>query len=117
MPPGRRPLKARAFDADSRYGKTGPDMKVDVSCFRGEEGWTRAGGLLDAALPQLPVSYNGGGVLNAGAGATVGPLGGGAPAGNASALNYYCVREYVVNGSVLSSATVGAGAPQRRAGA
>lgn len=103
-------LKSRAFDADAKYGRTGPDPKVDVSCFRGEDAWTRAGGVLDLALPQPPAPLGGGGaggVINAGSLA-----GGAAAAGvaaNASALNYYCVREYAVGGQVLSNASVGAG--------
>ncbi|GBF97656.1 hypothetical protein Rsub_10532 [Raphidocelis subcapitata] len=96
-------LKTRPFDMDSRYGKTGPDTRVDVSCFRGEETWTRAGSILDGALPQLPVVYSGGGVLT---GAVAGAAG---VPGNASALTYYCIREYSIGGVVLSNTTVGAG--------
>jgi len=96
-------LKSRPFDSDSKYGSTGPNGNVDVSCFRGEEAWLRAGSILDAALPQLPVSYTGGGVLT---GAVAGAAN---LAGNASALTYYCIREYGINGTVFSSSTVGAG--------
>jgi hypothetical protein len=96
-------LKAHPFDADSKYGRTGPDPKVDVSCFRGEETWARAGGVLDLALPQPPQTYSGGGVLTGEvAGAT-------AVAANASALTYYCAREYGVNGTVLARSNVGPG--------
>jgi hypothetical protein len=96
-------LKSRPFDSDSKFGSTGPNQNVDVSCFRGDEAWIRAGSVLDAALPQLPVSYTGGGLLT-GAVAGVTTL-----AGNASALTYYCIREYGINGTVYSSSTVGAG--------
>lgn len=88
---------------------TGPNKNVDVTCFRGEEAWMRAGSILDAALPQLPVSYTGGGVLTAATAAGAAAGAAGAPAGNASALTYYCVREYGLNGTVFSNTTVGAG--------
>lgn len=47
----------------SKYGSTGPNKNVEKTCFRGDESWLRAGSILDAALPQLPVSYTGGGML------------------------------------------------------
>jgi hypothetical protein len=96
-----------------RYGMTGPNKNVDVTCFRGEDSWLRAGGLLDAAVPQLPVSFSGGGVLT---GAIAGGAAGaaGAPVGNASALTFYCIREYGLNGTVFKRTTVGAGAGARR---
>jgi hypothetical protein len=97
-------LKSRPFDSDSKYGQTGPNKNIDVSCFRGEEAWTRAGSILDGALPQLPVSYTGGGVLT---GAVAGASG---LVGNATALTYYCIREYGIRGTVFSNSTVGAGA-------
>jgi len=96
-------LKSHPFDTESRFGKTGPDTKVDVSCFRGAEAWLRAGGVLDLALPQLPVAYQGGGVLT---GAVAGAS---SVEGNATALTYYCIRVHGVNGTVLSSKTVGPG--------
>ncbi|GBF94937.1 hypothetical protein Rsub_07438 [Raphidocelis subcapitata] len=97
-------LKSRPFDSDGRFGTTGPSPSVDVSCFRGEDAWLRAGSILDAALPQLRAGFAGGVLTGSVAGAA-------GLVGNATAATYYCAREYSVNGTVHSKTDVGEGAP------
>ena len=97
------------FDSDGRFGTTGPNPSVDVSCFRGEDAWLRAGSVLDAALPQLRPGLAGG-VLTGSVAGAVGLV------GNATAATYYCAREYAVDGTVHSKTSVGEGARARAGG-
>jgi hypothetical protein len=82
------------------YGTTGPSNTTLNTCIQGSEAWTLFGGQLDYLLPpptadRLEVDSS---LLLPGGGAA-------APAGGGNAT-YYCIREYVVNGTLVRSGPV-----------
>jgi hypothetical protein len=93
------------------YGTTGPSNVTLNACVQGSDNWIMLGDQLSYVLPPPDISKieaesNSALTLGGAAAGAVGP-GGAAPGANAT---YYCLREYVVNGTLVRSGQVpGAG--------
>lgn len=83
-----------------QYGNTGPSADTDFTCFNGQDTWVTFGGQLDYFLPS-PVVNTG---VETPALASIAPtLGAGNDTG---AKTYRCIKQYSINGTVLSQAQV-----------
>lgn len=93
------------------FGTTGPSNTTLNTCIQGSETWTLFGGQLDYLLPpptadRLEAESTGGLLAGLGGGAAAGATAAGAAAALGGNATYYCIREYVVNGTLVRSGPV-----------